>query len=357
MSIALLKLKMPDHEGVQKQLDQLAANAQRGASLVKQVLSFGRGVDVQHVLMQPKHIGREIEQIVADTFPKNITFELSFSHDLWPVTGDPTQFHQVLLNLCVNARDAMPGGGKLTLHLENVVLDDSSGAPRPGPYVRTDVTDTGTGIPPENRERIFEPFFTTKDLGRGTGLGLSTSRAIAKSHGGFITVDSTVGHGTTFHVFLPADPGPAPTLPELNPTHHDLPRGQNELILIVDDEEMIREIARSALEKFGYRTLLAQNGTEAVALYALHRTAIAVVITDMAMPVMDGPATILALRTLNPAVKIIGSSGQGAGSLLLANAPENAGLTYFIPKPYTAETLLRTLSTVLGRDSRPPLAP
>ncbi len=350
MSIALLKLKMPDHEGVQKQLDQLAGNAQRGANLVKQVLAFGRGIEVQRVLMQPRHIGREIEQIVSDTFPKNIEFEFSFSRDLWTVTGDPTQVHQVLLNLCVNGRDAMPGGGRLSLRMENVTLDSvytgMAGETRAGPYVRVEVADTGTGIAPENRDRIFDPFFTTKNAGRGTGLGLATTLAIVKAHSGFITLDSQVGRGTTFRVFFPAEPAGAPAPLETS-IHPDIPRGRNELILLVDDEELIREIARTTLERFGYRVLLAQHGTEAVALYALHRGDIAAVITDMAMPVMDGPATILALRTINPDVKIIGSSGQGSASAMQQGKWESSGLSHFIAKPYTAETLLHTLHQVL----------
>ncbi|MFZ5495896.1 MAG: PAS domain S-box protein [Verrucomicrobiota bacterium] len=359
MSIALLKLKIPGNESVQKQLDQLAANAQRGANLVKQVLAFGRGVGSQRVLMQPKHIGREIEQIINDTFPKNIEFDFSFSHELWPVTGDPTQLHQVLLNLCVNARDAMPDGGKLALRLDNVTLDSvyagMSADARPGPYVLLEVSDTGCGIPPEIRDRIFEPFFTTKDVGKGTGLGLSTTLAIVKSHGGFITVDSQPGKGSRFRVFLPAESSPVAATPESAGAHPHLPRGQNELILIVDDEELILEVARNALERFGYRTLLAKNGTEAVALYAIHRGDVAVVITDMAMPIMDGAATILALRTINPDVKIIGSSGQGTTSAMKAGKAKNLGLEHFIAKPYTAETLLHTLARVLGRDSNPPM--
>ena len=358
MSIALLKLKMPENEKVQKQLDQLAAYAQRGANLVKQVLTFGRGVENQRVLMQPKHIGREIEQIIYDTFPKNIEFEFTVGSDLWPINGDPTQLHQTILNLCVNARDAMPGGGKLTVRMENHTLDSTYAgmhqSASPGPYVAIIVTDTGCGIPAAIREKIFEPFFTTKEVGKGTGLGLSTTVAIVKSHGGFIDLKSEEGRGTTFTLYFPASSAPAP-VDAPDAAKRGLPMGENELVLIVDDEDLIREVARNTLERFGYRVLLAQNGTEAIALYALHRTDIAVVITDMAMPVMDGPATILALRTINPDVRIIGSSGQGGTSLMKTGQTDAAQLTYFIPKPYTAETLLRTIARVLNRGSAPPI--
>jgi PAS domain S-box-containing protein len=359
MSIALLKLKMPDNEKVQKQLDQLAAYAQRGANLVKQVLTFGRGAENQRVLMQPKHIGREIEQIVSDTFPKNIEFDFTFSAELWPITGDPTQVHQTLLNLCVNARDAMPTGGKLSLRMENQTVDSTYAGMQqlssPGPYVAISVSDTGTGIPLAIRERIFEPFFTTKDIGKGTGLGLSTTLAIVKSHGGFIDLRSEEGRGTTFLLYFPASSAPV-SVDAPGAAKRGLPLGDNELVLIVDDEVLIREIARNTLERFGYRVLLAQNGTEAVALYALHRTDIAVVVTDMAMPVMDGPATILALRTINPDVKIVGSSGQGTSSVMKTGKSGSAGLSYFIPKPYTAETLLHTLAKILNKGSNPPMS-
>jgi PAS domain S-box-containing protein len=358
MSIALLKLKMPDNEKVQKQLDQLAAYAQRGANLVKQVLTFGRGAENQRVLMQPRHIGREMEQIISDTFPKNIEFEFSFIQDLWTISSDPTQLHQTILNLCVNARDAMPDGGKLSLKMENRMVDSTYAGmhqlSNPGPYVVISVSDTGTGIPVAIRERIFEPFFTTKDIGKGTGLGLSTTLAIVKSHGGFIDLKSQEGRGTTFMLFFPASSTPV-TVDAPGAAKRGLPLGDNELILVVDDEILIREIARNTLERFGYRVLLAQNGTEAVALYALHRTDIAVVITDMAMPVMDGPATILALRTINPDVKIIGSSGQAASSVKATGKSLSSSLTHFIPKPYTAETLLRTLAKILDKGSNPPI--
>lgn len=354
MSIALLKLKVPDNPSVQKQLDQLAGNAQRGANLVKQVLAFGRGVEGQQVLMQPKHIAREIEQIVADTFPKNVKFELECGNDVSTVTGDPTQLHQVMLNLCVNARDAMPNGGRLSLKLENAVIDEvyaeMAQNAKAGTYVRLEVADTGTGIPAAIRDKIFEPFFTTKAVGHGTGLGLSTTLAIVKSHNGFIRVYSEDGKGTVFKVYLPATNAAAPFANE--EAANRLPRGHNELILVVDDEELIREIARNALERFGYRVLLAKNGTEAVAHYAIHRNDVAVVITDMAMPIMDGAATILALRTINPDVNIIASSGLTmSGKKSNRGRPIPEGVRDFITKPYTAETLLNSLARVLGRES------
>ena len=213
--------------------------------------------------VQPLHVAREIQQIVSDTFPKSLKFELKSERNPWTLLGDPTQIHQVLLNLCVNARDAMPNGGLITLRIENAVVDDTYSSmnqgSRAGPYVLISVSDTGTGIPPNVRDRIFEPFFTTKDIGKGTGLGLSTSLGIVQSHGGFINVSSDMGKGSTFKIYLPANEGPAAEARGPN-LHPELPRGSNELVLIVDDEEPILNVAKSTLERFGYRAMAASNG-------------------------------------------------------------------------------------------------
>jgi CheY-like chemotaxis protein len=350
MSIALLKLKVSDDSG-QRLLTMLEMNAERGAQLVRQVLAFGRGAEGDRVMVQPLHIAREIEQIVSDTFPKTLSFELENERDPWTVTGDPTQLHQVLLNLCVNARDSMPNGGKIILRIENVVLDETfcsmNHGSKPGSYLAISVSDTGSGIPANIRDRIFEPFFTTKDIGKGTGLGLSTSLGIVQSHGGFINLTSEIGKGSTFKIYLPANPvlvaGPSTAAKRAG-----LPLGHNELILVVDDEQPILNVAKSTLERFGYRVLVAMNGAAAVSTYALERDSIAVVVTDMAMPIMDGPAMAVALKAINPAVKIIGSSGMDGGGILAAAA--NVGVVEFIPKPYSAETLLRAIARAIGGD-------
>jgi PAS domain S-box-containing protein len=353
MSIALLKLKVTDDSG-QRLLAMLEMNAERGAQLVRQVLAFGRGAEGDRILVQPLHIAREIEQIVSDTFPKTQSFELVHDREPWTVTGDPTQLHQVLLNLCVNARDAMPNGGKITLRMENTVLDETYSSmnhgSKPGSYLAISVTDTGMGIPSQIRDRIFEPFFTTKDIGKGTGLGLSTSLGIVQSHGGFINVASEVGKGTTFKIFLPANAVAAPA-PTAAAKRAGLPRGHNELILVVDDEQPILNVAKSTLERFGYRVVVATNGAAAVSTYALQREAIAVVVTDMAMPIMDGPAMAVALKAINPDVKIIGSSGMDGGGGITAAA--NVGVKEFIPKPYSAETLLKAIARAIGGSETP----
>ena len=321
------------------------------------MLAFGRGIKGDRVLLQVRNIAREIEKIARETFPKSVQFQMEAAADLWTVSCDPTQIHQVLLNLCVNARDAMPNGGQLSLCLNNVTLDEGYAGinldARPGPYVVISVEDTGTGIPREIQERIFEPFFTTKELDKGTGLGLSTSLAIVKSHGGFIHCYSEPGKGSDFKVYLPANATSAAAADEpAEPS--PLPRGHDELVLVVDDEAPIRELAQYILEHFGYRVLQAINGVEAVQLYNSRRDEIAVVITDMAMPVMDGPATITVLQAANPKIKIIGSSGldmKGAEAVAF-----RLGCGHFVPKPFTAESLLQALHAVLQEKAAEPPA-
>ncbi len=348
VSVQILKEKVTDEDG-RKLLRALEVNVQRGAGLVKQVLAFGRGVTGERIPIHLKHIAREIKQIVHETFPKSVEFEYHAVADLWTVTGDPTQLHQVLINLCVNARDAMPEGGKLSIQTENMMFDETYAGMNPeakvGPYVCIAVTDTGTGIPREIQGRIFDPFFTTKEPGKGTGLGLSTTLTIVKNHGGFIHCHSAPGKGSRFEVYFPAN---ISRVVEENAITEEfrLPRGHNELVLLVDDEEPIREITQKTLERYGYRVLLAADGSEAVSLYTPRQQEISVVITDMIMPIMDGPATIVALKTINPDVKIVSSSGMASdGGMAKAR---DAGVQHFIPKPYTAATMLNTLHEVLN---------
>jgi two-component system cell cycle sensor histidine kinase/response regulator CckA len=347
--IELLKDKITDAEG-QNMLDNLEANVQRGAKLVKQVLVFGRGIDGARIPIQLASLVQEIGQIIRETFPKSVALETHSVAGLWTVTGDATQLHQILLNLCVNARDAMPDGGRLSIKMENLMLDETLAGMNPearsGPYVVINVADTGTGIPKEIRDRIFDPFFTTKAPDKGTGLGLSTCFGIVKSHGGFITVYSEVGRGSNFKVYLPANTAPAaPESLAMEPPQ--LLCGHGELVLVVDDEGSIREVAQRTLEHFSYRVLTAFDGMDAVSIYRERQHEIAVVITDMVMPIMDGPATIIALQAINPKVRIIGTSGLDSQDGM-AKA-KDVGVIYFIRKPYTAEVLLQTLHEALQK--------
>ena len=348
ISVQLLKSKVGDDDG-QRLLDALETNVLRGAKLVKQLLAFGRGVQGERAAVQPDLVVREIEQIICETFPKSVEFEKQFSAGLWNVTGDATQIHQVVLNLCVNARDAMPNGGRLSIHMENVVLDEIYAGlkpdAKPGSYVVIKVTDTGTGIPKAIQDKMFEPFFTTKGPGKGTGLGLSTCLGIVKSHGGFINYYSELGKGSAFKVYLPASTS-AVTVEHSTTKQPSLPCGHNELVLVVDDEKAIREVAQKTLEHFGYRILTATNGAEAISIYRQQRDQIAAVIIDMAMPVMDGHAAIAALKGITPEVRIISASGLDTESDT-AKATD-VGRRHFIPKPYTTEVLLQTLHGVLA---------
>jgi len=347
MSVDMLQQTVTD-EQAQGLLATMRHSAQRGADLVKQVLSFARGVEGQRITVDPLHLMRELLSVIRGILPKSIDVAFTPGPDLRAVTGDPTQIHQVFMNLCVNARDAMPDGGHLVVSMDNVVVADTgpllNADARPGMYVRVRVADDGAGIPAHLRDRIFEPFFTTKGIGEGTGLGLSTSLAIIKSHGGFMQLDSHVGAGTTFEVYLPANTAAAaPDLTAGVPAR--LESGDGKLVLVVDDEDGILRVAQRLLERRGYRVLLAANGEVALRLYAQHQNEIAVVLTDMAMPIMDGPALILALKSINPAVRIVGSSGYTSIAAIAQTAKD--GAQSFIPKPYTGEALLRVLQAAI----------
>jgi CheY-like chemotaxis protein len=315
--------------------------------MVQQVLSFARGVEGRQLAVPVGRLLREIEKIANETFLKNIQVRSRIQTDLWGVQGDPTQLHQVLLNLCVNARDAMPNGGMLRLSASNVVLDEQCGTlspdAKPGRHVLIEVEDSGTGMPQDVLERIFEPFFTTKEMGKGTGLGLSTTLAIIKGHHGFLRVQSELGEGSKFQVYLPAND--TADVHQDTPVETTLPRGNGELVLVVDDEDTVRQIISQTLEAFGYRVLLAADGVEASTVFTAHQEEIAVVLTDMMMPVMDGLATIQVLMRINPQVRIIAASGLGIKDMV-ARAT-GAGVKHFIPKPYSAETLLKILAEVL----------
>ena len=346
MAIDMLQLKATD-EASKKWLEVLRTNAERGGNMVRQVLSFARGVEGERVALQPKHLIKEIAKILRETFPKSVEINFELPNDLWIISADATQMHQVLMNLCVNARDAMPEGGSILIKAENTVVDENYARmhleAKPGRFVLITVSDTGPGIAPEILSRIFEPFFTTKEMTKGTGLGLSTALTIVKSHGGFINVYSELHKGTQFSLYLPALDSPEAA--KASALQTNLPLGNGELILVVDDEESIREITRSTLETFGYRVLTANDGTEAIALYADRKNEVAVVLTDMMMPFMDGPATIRALQKMERGVKIIAASGLTAGHR--AGEASLEGVAMFLGKPYTAEKLLVALAKIL----------
>ena len=328
-------------------LATMVASARRGADIVRQVLTFARGIEGTRIPLQPQHLLREMEAIASETFPKNIEVSLDVERNLWPVVADATQLHQVLMNLSINARDAMPGGGRLTLTARNTNLDEAfalmTPGAKPGPYVRLGVADTGTGIPPEYAEKIFDPFFTTKAPGKGTGLGLSTVLGIVKSHGGFMQFKTDLGKGTGFEVFLPASIGA--DLTEESGPRPPPPHGKGELILVVDDEIAIRAVATKVLEKFGYRVAVAADGAEALAVFMQNRQEIAAIVTDMLMPGMDGPTLVQVVRRIDPKVRIMGITGLGEG--ITTGEIDSLGLSALLTKPFTGESLLFVLHAVL----------
>lgn len=343
ISVRLLRNELGDDERLVSLLSVIESGAQRGADMVRQVLSFARGVEGERIAIQMRHIITDLRKILIQTFPKSIRIKADIPKDLWPVLGDPTQLYQVLMNLCVNSRDAMSEGGTLTIEAQNVTLDENYSRmhleARPGRYTLIKVTDSGTGIPQELLSRIFEPFFTTKEQGKGTGLGLSTVIAIIKSHGGFVDVYSEQEKGTQFKVYIPA--AELYLDQEFKQERPAIPTGNGELILVVEDEMAIREITKVTLESYGYKTLLATDGTEAVAVYARNLEQVRVVVMDMMMPNLDGPSTAKILRKMNPEVKIIGTSGLASNEKALENCND------FLLKPYTAEKLLQKIASYL----------
>ncbi len=343
----LLPLKFPDaDERTQHLLEILEINAKRGADLVKQVLSFARGVEGKRINLQIRHLIAEISKVLKETLPKSIQVSTDIPQNLWMVSGDSTQIHQVLMNLCVNARDAMPNGGTLSISAKNLFIDENYARmnleAKVGPYITITVSDSGVGIPEENWDRIFEPFFTTKEVGQGTGLGLSTVLGIIKSHGGFINVHSEMNVGTRFEVYLPAVEG----IETHSVDEQKVMNAQGEMILIVDDEPAIQEITKTSLETHNYKAIVASDGIEAIAVYAKHMDQVSVVLMDLMLPSLDGVTAIRTLKKINPDVKIIATSGLISRNKLEAVA--NSGVTTFLPKPYTINELLLTLQKVMS---------
>jgi CheY-like chemotaxis protein len=325
----------------------LEKSAERGAELVRQILSFTHGAGGGQRVVEVKRLLEDASSVINETFPKNIRLDKDIPADLWPVMADPTQIHQVLLNLCVNARDAMPSGGVLSLRAENCMLDERAAkridGGMAGAWLVLHVEDNGTGIPHETLAHVWEPFFTTKEAGKGTGLGLSTVRGIVEHHRGFVSLKTQVGRGTTFRVYLPAAEIPAKAA-NLGPVRPSAARGAGELILIVDDEPQIRDITSAILSRHGYRVLVASDGSEAVALFAARIGEISAVVTDVSMPNLDGAVLAGILKNLNPRVKILAMSGLSSEA---GDSKMSRYTSAFLFKPFRVEALLDAVGKLL----------
>lgn len=347
MSIDLLRMRVQDAVG-RKILDTIAASAKRGTQMVAQVLQFARGGEKgEHAPINTSALLDDLENFMCEAFPKNIEFCLKRCSTQWLIRGDATQLYQVLLNLCVNARDAMPEGGTLGVSVSSVTISELETAlnidARPGRYTLFEVSDSGSGIPSAIIDKIFDPFFTTKEVGKGTGLGLSTTLAIVKGHGGFINVDSSANRGTSFRVYLPAQG--EDLVHDCAVDSPDIPHGHGELVLVVDDEQAIREVTANALQTFGYRVLTADNGADGLAVYASRRSEMAMVLTDIMMPVMDGTAMVATLRRLDPHIPVVALSG--APTMEARTRLGELGVEKFLPKPLNASALMHAVHAAL----------
>ncbi len=346
MALHTLQQKFTDPNS-QHWLQLIRKSAERSRDLVDQVLTFARGATGARLPLELDDIIGETVKMLRDTLPKNIALDVRVADDLWPLNGDKTQINQVLMNLCINARDAMPQGGKLKLTAENITLNEdqiwSHESIKPGPFLCVKITDSGAGISTEVINRIFDPFFTTKEQGKGTGLGLSTSLGIVKGHGGFIEVDSQLGHGAEFRVHLPAD---EEVVAELGAQpSKKVSKKERDVVLAVDDEPTLLEVTRITLETAGYRVIAVGNGAEALSYYRQHFRDITLVLTDLAMPGLDGLAASIAMRNINPEVKIIATSGLKSQSNV--EDAQRVGLQAVLWKPFSAEDLLSKVDEVI----------
>lgn len=346
MAVDMLKMS-DDSERSAKWLSMIKDNADRAADLVKQVLTFARGTVGDRVTVDLRHIAKDLVKVLKETLPRSIRVDANIPPELWTIAADPTQIHQVVMNICINARDAMPDGGVLSISAKNVTVDADHAQinlnARPGNYVQIDIADTGIGIERESIERIFDPFFTTKEIGKGTGLGLSTTMSIVRSHDGFINVYSEPQRGTRFTIYLPSNDDHSIGSPTSVASE---PKGGNgQQILVLDDEENIRIVTQAMLERFGYSVETVGDGQSALDLIQADIERFDLAITDLAMPEIDGVEFIRRAQTIAPDLKFVAMSGLVDETRSVAI--ERLGVTTIFTKPYTAEALLTAINEVL----------
>ncbi|MGY3616427.1 two-component system cell cycle sensor histidine kinase/response regulator CckA [Bradyrhizobium sp. USDA 10063] len=340
---------------------QIKQNATRAATLVRQLLAFSRRQTLRPQVLDLGDALSDLTMLLRRLIGEKVKLDLVHGRDLWPVKVDVSQFEQVIVNLAVNARDAMPDGGKLIIKTQNVAAEEAGQLSYKGlpaaDYVRIDITDTGTGIPLEIIDKIFEPFFSTKEVGKGTGLGLSTVYGIVKQTGGFVYVDSTPGEGTTFRIFLPRHRPEQEVVPEPQPTNGaarepaaEPPKPKPDLtgqgtILLVEDEDGLRSLNARGLRSRGYSVIEASNGIEAMEAFDEQNGAIDLVVSDVVMPEMDGPTLLKEMRSRNPELKIIFVSGY-AEDAFEKSLPENQQFA-FLPKPFTLTQLVAAVKETM----------
>jgi len=347
MGLDLLQPDIPAKSQVIFQ--QMQISAKRGTAMVRQLLGFARGAEGQRVVLDPRRALREVAELATSTFPKEINIVVETPYEIGKVEVDPTLLHQVLLNLCVNARDAMPTGGTLMLEVADVHIDESYAGfipdAKPGHYVSFKISDTGVGIPPEVLPKIFDPFFTTKPIGSGTGLGLTTVAGIVHNHGGFVRVESERPKGTTFTAYLPATMvgTRSPFSPPARTPDYE---AHGEMVLVVDDEEPVRSLLKGLLERFGFNVVTAVDGTEALAQFAIRRDEVNLVIVDERMPHMDGVTLVRILHHMRSDLHVIAMSGL----LTETSTREFAamGVAQVLQKPFTMDQLTNALDIVLS---------
>jgi two-component system, cell cycle sensor histidine kinase and response regulator CckA len=341
----------------QELLATIETSAQRSTDLLKQTLIFARGVEGERVVIQPARLIKDMAAIARELLPRNIRVLAEAPKDVWTLKGDPTQLQQVLLKLSVNAREAMPEGGTLCFRARNLHHGEASASltpmQKPGFYVMLEVQDTGPGIPAALQDRVFEPFFATNERGSGMGASLSIVLGIVRSHGGTIEVQSQPDTGTTFTLLFPAFPNPTELSSETEP---ELPAGRGELILVVENEAVLRDITRTALKKHGYEVLAAGDDTEAIGLLAQHRGTVKLVLTNISVPSVDGPSLAGAAHRIDPNLRIIAASalGAGFGQADKLTALRSLGIGRVLAKPYSTRDLLRAVNDELRSSTRAP---
>lgn len=326
-------------------VDIIRDSVLRGSEIVKQILIFSRVEEGELTEINLINMINELNNVIKRTFPKNIRIELKIPKTIWKIKGNETQLQQVLLNICLNARDAMINGGTITFEALNSVIDNNfslRNSINAGKYVEIIISDTGTGIPENIIDKIFNPFFTTKEPGQGTGLGLSTSLSIIKKHNGLINVFSIPGKGTSFKIHLPVSS--SLTLAEPGKSYSDIPKGEGELIQLIDDEKKILFTVREILEGYGYSVITSPDGSDAVQDYRENKDKIKVVIIDINMPVMNGNIALSEFHKINPDLPVIISTG-----LFVDSKETYVNNIIYLSKPYTAEKLLETIAQALKK--------